>query len=63
MSKEKENSGPVVRLKENVFPWLASAWQNSMHLVAKGDRSSLAAAAVISEASSELKGLEGDQLI
>jgi len=47
VSKEKENWGPVVRLKENFVPWLASAWQNSMHFMAKGDRSPLVAVVIL----------------
>ena len=34
VSKEKEKSGPKVKKKLKAWPWLASAWQKSMHLVA-----------------------------
>ena len=35
VSKEKENWQPVLSVKEKEVPWLASALQKSMHLVAK----------------------------
>ena len=35
-SREKEKSEPTEREKEKAIPWLASAWQKSMHLMAKG---------------------------
>ena len=35
VSKEKEKSGPVVKEKLKTWPWLASAWQKSMHLEAR----------------------------
>ena len=59
VSKEKEKPVPVVRLKENIIPWLVSAWQNSMHLRAMGDRSPLEAA-VISEAYFWIKNVGWD---
>ena len=34
-SREKEKSEPTERVKEKAFPWLASAWQKSIHLMAK----------------------------
>ena len=35
-SREKEKSEPTEREKVKAIPWLASAWQKSMHLIAKG---------------------------
>ena len=35
VSKEKEKSGPMVKEKLKAWPWLASAWQKSMHLEAR----------------------------
>ena len=32
VSKEKEKVVPMFREKWKVLPWVASAWQNSMHL-------------------------------
>ena len=34
-SREKEKSEPTERVKEKARPWLASALQKSMHLMAK----------------------------
>ena len=34
-SREKEKSEPTEKEKEKAIPWLASAWQKSMHLMAK----------------------------
>ena len=58
VSKEKEKPVPVVRLKENFAPWLVSAWQNSMHLRAMGDKSPVEAA-VISEVYFWIKNFYG----
>ena len=33
--REKENPEVVVKVKLKSWPWLASAWQNSMHLEAR----------------------------
>ena len=38
-SREKEKSEPTLREKEKAIPWLASAWQKSMHLMAKVESS------------------------
>ena len=62
VSKEKEKPLPVERVKENIIPWLVSAWQNSMHLRAMGDRSPIEAA-VISEAYFWITNVGWDQLI
>ena len=35
VSKEKEKVVPMFREKWKVLPWVASAWQNSMHLEAR----------------------------
>ena len=35
-SRENEKSELTEREKEKAIPWLASAWQKSMHLIAKG---------------------------
>ena len=35
VSKEKVKSGPMEREKLKTWPWLASAWQNAMHLEAR----------------------------
>ena len=35
VSKEKEKVGPTEREKLKTWPWLASAWQKSMHLEAR----------------------------
>ena len=35
VSKETEKSGPMVKEKLKAWPWLASAWQKSMHLEAR----------------------------
>ena len=35
VSREKQNWEPVVSMKEKEVPWLASAWQKSMHLLAR----------------------------
>ena len=32
VSKEKEKLVPMFREKWKALPWMASAWQNSMHL-------------------------------
>ena len=40
-SREKEKSEPREREKEKAIPWLASAWQKSMHLMAKEEFSPL----------------------
>ena len=32
VSKEKEKLAPMFREKWKALPWVASAWQNSMHL-------------------------------
>ena len=49
-SREKEKSEPREREKEKAIPWLASAWQKSMHLMAKEEFSPLEGAdAVIVE--------------
>ena len=44
VSKEKEKLGPMLREKWKVWPWMASAWQNSMHFETKEESTSLAAA-------------------
>ena len=36
VAREKEKLDPREREKEKAVPWLASAWQKSMHLMAKG---------------------------
>ena len=38
-SREKEKPEPTLREKEKAIPWLASAWQKSMHLMAKVESS------------------------
>ena len=43
VSKEKEKLGPMLREKWKVWPWMASAWQKSMHLATKGELTSLTA--------------------
>ena len=35
VSREKENPEAVVKEKLKAWPWLASAWQKSMHLEAR----------------------------
>ena len=35
VSREKEKFGPITMEKLKAWPWLASAWQNSMHLEAR----------------------------
>ena len=44
VSKEKEKVGPTEREKLKTWPWLASAWQNSMHLEARVELTSTTAA-------------------
>ena len=44
VSKEKVKVGPMLRVKWKVRPWLASAWQNSMHLEAREQSASPAVA-------------------
>ena len=46
VSREKENWEPVVSVKEKEVPWLASAWQKSMHLLAR-DMSPLVGAVIV----------------
>ena len=45
-SKEKVKVEPMVRENLNFLPWLASAWQKSMHLVAKEVSSPLEGAVI-----------------
>ena len=40
VSKEKEKVGPTEREKLKTWPWLANAWQKSMHLEAREELSS-----------------------
>ena len=47
VSKEKVNVVPMVRENWNLLPWLASAWQKSMHLVAKTEFSPLDGAVIV----------------
>ena len=46
-SREKENSEPTEREKEKAIPWPASAWQKSMHLMAKEEFSPLEGAGAV----------------
>ena len=46
-SKEKEKVEPMERENLNILPWMASAWQKSMHLVAKEVSSPLEGAAIV----------------
>ena len=48
-SKEKVKVELMVRENLNFLPWLASAWQKSMHLVAKEVSSPLEGAVIIAE--------------
>ena len=47
VSKEKVKVAPMVIENLNSLPWLASAWQKSMHLVAKEELSPLEAAVIV----------------
>ena len=47
VSKEKVKVEPMVRENLNPLPWLASALQKSMHLVAKKESSPLEAAVIV----------------
>ena len=40
VSREKVNPDPVEMEKLKCWPWLASAWQNAMHLEAREESSS-----------------------
>ena len=44
VSKEKEKVGPTEREKLKTWPWLASAWQKSMHLETRVELTSTTAA-------------------
>ena len=44
VSKEKEKVGPTEREKLKTWPWLASAWQKSMHLETRVELASTTAA-------------------
>ena len=41
VSSEKEKSEPIEMEKLKCWPWLASAWQNAMHLEAREESSAL----------------------
>ena len=47
VSKEKEKLVPMFRVKWKALPWVASAWQNSMHLELAKERSTSAVAAAL----------------
>ena len=47
VSREKENWEPVVSVKEKEVPWLASAWQKSMHLLARDMSPPLVGAVIV----------------
>ena len=47
VSREKENWEPVVRVNEKEAPWLANAWQKSMHLLAREKSSPLVGAVIV----------------
>ena len=47
VSREKEKLDPREREKEKAIPWLASAWQKSMHLMAKGESTSVEGAVIV----------------
>ena len=46
-SREKEKSVRTEREKEKAIPWLASAWQKSIHLMAKEEFSPLEGAVIV----------------
>ena len=46
-SSENVNPDPRVSEKEKGIPWLPSAWQNSMHLMANVDSLSLETAVIV----------------
>ena len=46
-SREKEKSEPTEREKEKAIPWLASAWQKSMHLMARAESPSDIGAVIV----------------
>ena len=48
VSKEKEKEGPMLREKLKVWPWLASAWQKSMHLETRAELTSPTAVILVS---------------
>ena len=47
VSKEKEKVGPMAREKLKAWPWLASAWQKSMHLETRVELTSSTAAILV----------------
>ena len=47
VSREKQNWEPVVSMKEKEVPWLASAWQKSMHLLARDMSPPLVGAVIV----------------
>ena len=47
VAREKEKLDPREREKEKAIPWLASAWQKSMHLMAKGESTSVEGAVIV----------------
>ena len=47
VAREKEKLDPREREKEKAVPWLASAWQKSMHLMAKGKSTSVEGAVIV----------------
>ena len=47
VSREKEKLDPREREKEKAIPWLASALQKSMHLMAKGESTSVEGAVIV----------------
>ena len=47
VSKEKEKAGPMAREKLKAWPWLASAWQKSMHLETRVELTSSTAAILV----------------
>ena len=54
VSREKEKVEPILRVKLNSLPWLASAWQKAMHCDAKEESTALDKTAAIFTCSSEL---------
>ena len=54
VSREKEKVEPILMVKLNSLPWLASAWQKAMHCDAKEESTALDKTAAIFTCSSEL---------
>ena len=47
VSREKEKFGPITMEKLKAWPWLASAWQKSMHLETRVELASFTAAILV----------------